>query len=227
VIVDKDLAVLLMAARYYDGAAHDPVARAAHERVEAELSRLREQRDVLTQNLAACESGREVEREKLRRDLSAAEARAHRIDAERDAAVREVNALGHRLSSSEALLGVKARKLEAAEARCARLQQALAMLWQHYLLPITDEQKRQVAEALAGTDTPADSPPPRSEHGGYMGGEPWGAPATRRPTPASYRRSPVLARAGRSHGGRPCGACWWLPTRRSRLHLAAHDGRIE
>lgn len=48
-------------------------------------------------------------------------------------------------------LGQEAIRNAKLEAALADTRQALAMLWQHYLLPISDEQKAQVVAALADT----------------------------------------------------------------------------
>jgi hypothetical protein len=47
--------------------------------------------------------------------------------------------------------------------------EALAMLWQHYLLPISDEQKRQVADALAAVS--AAQPASEERRVGWMDGD--------------------------------------------------------
>ena len=51
--------------------------------------------------------------------------------------------------------------------------------WQEFREALAALNKEPALTALQ--DTPADSPPPRREYGGYMGGEPWGAPADSQP----------------------------------------------
>jgi hypothetical protein len=69
------------------------------------------------------------------------------MDSERERFQAEIErriALVHDLDALEV-------ELQAERLRCDKLHAALDMLWVHYLLVISDEQKNQVREALAAT----------------------------------------------------------------------------